>query len=476
MKNSGETGSLILPYGVDKKDVKHIVVKSSGATFPNDSSYLFFKFDQLQSVNLINADTSNVTNMNGLFDSCSLLTTVRTRGINTDSVTSMDSTFRNCSSLTTLDLSGFNTGSVTTMQKMFAGCTSLPAVDLSGFNTEKVSTMAAMFKDCRELTSLDLTGFDTADVNNTGEMFMNCLSLTTLDLSSFDLSSLSYVNDMFKMEGDSALTTIYAGRSWSMGDNESSQMFKGCTNLMGGAGTVYSRDRISEQFAKLDGGVSDPGYLSKYSLTVDAGEGGKVEIQDGADSIFPGDTVTLKTTVNAWYTLDYLAVRDDNGKKIEVLNDQFVMPYSNVTITAVFNEDALENKSTISSEDILLGQSVTITAAADGNDGKYNYAVYYKKSDPDAERILIQDFSGNDEIKFTPEEAGSYELLVVAKNSLGDTDEKTFNITVTGPLENTSTLESDTICLSQDVVVHASATGGRTRAGWRWRRSSAATP
>ena len=107
--------------------------------------------------------------------------------LNTSQVTDMSGMFAYCKSLTALDLSSFNTAKVTDMSMMFAGCESLTALDLSNFDTSKVIDMGEMFNGCKSLTALDISSFDTAKVTDMREMFAGC-NLTALDLSNFKTS------------------------------------------------------------------------------------------------------------------------------------------------------------------------------------------------------------------------------------------------------------------------------------------------
>ena len=181
--------------------------------------------------------------------------------LNTSSVQNMMGMFEGCSSLTSLDLSGFNTSSTVTMTSMFAGCTGLTSLDLSGFNTENVTEMRLMFYGCSGLTSLNVSNFDTKQVGSFQGMFSGCSSLTSLDLTSFNTENVAKMYDMFY--GCDNLTTIYVGSEWDasyVGDSDN--MFKYCTNLVGGAGTTYDANHIDAEYAHIDGGLSNPGYLS----------------------------------------------------------------------------------------------------------------------------------------------------------------------------------------------------------------------
>ena len=67
---------------------------------------------------------------------------------NTEKVTDMTGMFDGCSSLTSLDVSNFKTQNVTSMWAMFHTCSSLTSIDVSKFNTEKVTNMRGMFSCC----------------------------------------------------------------------------------------------------------------------------------------------------------------------------------------------------------------------------------------------------------------------------------------------------------------------------------------
>jgi hypothetical protein len=40
-------------------------------------------------------------------------------------------------------------------------------------------------------------------------------------------------------------------------------MFRGCTSLVGGEGTVYDSSHVTAEYARVDGGVSAPGYFTE---------------------------------------------------------------------------------------------------------------------------------------------------------------------------------------------------------------------
>ncbi|SHL28847.1 BspA family leucine-rich repeat surface protein, partial [Xylanibacter ruminicola] len=49
---------------------------------------------------------------------------------------------------------------------------------------------------------------------------------------------------------------------------ESEEMFVNCTNLVGGAGTIYNESHVDATYAHLDGGTSNPGYFTDKNAPV----------------------------------------------------------------------------------------------------------------------------------------------------------------------------------------------------------------
>lgn len=138
-------------------------------------------------VEILDANTSNITNMQSAFSSCPLTSVPL---FDTSNVTNMKYMFSGCTSLTSVPL--FDTSNVTYMNCMFWGCTSLTSVPL--FNTSKVRMMETMFSYCTSLTSVPL--FDTSNNVNMAWMFNNCTSLTAVPL--FDTSKVGNMQETFK--------------------------------------------------------------------------------------------------------------------------------------------------------------------------------------------------------------------------------------------------------------------------------------
>ena len=96
-----------------------------------------------------------------------------------------------CDSANVIEVLGANTTNVTDMQNMFRNCTALQSVPL--FDTSKVWNMISMFGYCEHLTTVPL--FDTSNVTTMSGMFFRCTSLTSIPL--FNTSKVTDMNNTF---------------------------------------------------------------------------------------------------------------------------------------------------------------------------------------------------------------------------------------------------------------------------------------
>lgn len=125
------------------------------------------------------------------------------------------------------------------MDRMFGECSKLITIKgLNKLNTSNVQFMRLMFISDTSLKSLDLSSFDTQNCIDTSQMFRACYNLKSI-----------YVSDTFVM------TKVY----------NSTQMFLNCISLIGGAGTTFDPSFIDGAAARIDGGVSNPGYFTSIS-------------------------------------------------------------------------------------------------------------------------------------------------------------------------------------------------------------------
>lgn len=171
--------------------------------------------------------------------------------------------FNNQSNLTTIEgIENLNTSKVENMKKMFQNCSKLKSLNLSEFVTSKVVDMSSMFKGCQSLQKLILgKNFKTTHVVGMYSMFEGCSSLPMLNLTNFETGNVD--NMAFMFDGCSSLKRIYVGDGWNT-DNvpQYNKIFIGCTSLEGEKGTKQNDVHVDKRYAHIDGGESNPGYLT----------------------------------------------------------------------------------------------------------------------------------------------------------------------------------------------------------------------
>ena len=129
------------------------------------------------------------------------------------------------------------------------------------FNTSEVVSMRWMFANCVDIGSIDVSHFDTRKVTDM-EMMFYCFGGRSLDLSSFNTANVENMRNMFNV--CPYLQTIYVSSEWSTEKvTTSAYMFERSNNLVGGAGTTFDANHVDAEYAHIDGGTSNPGYLTE---------------------------------------------------------------------------------------------------------------------------------------------------------------------------------------------------------------------
>ena len=376
-------------------------VENMWCTFSNCGS--------LKSLDLSGFNTSNVTTMYGMFVSCESLTTLDLSSFNTENVKDMDLMFNRCVSLKTLDLSGFNTSNVTSMNLLFLGCNSLESIDLhnfitdkvtgmnmmfrechalkniniSGFNTLNVTDMSYMFTDCMSLESLDLSSFNTSNVNSMSNMFNGCWYLESLDLSNFNTSNVNDMNGMFN--GCWSLASIYVSNDWNTKSVENGDgMFNDCNRLVGEMGTNYSEEHTGLDYAHIDGGPDNPGYLSDWKMADNRLKFNDLTMNAG---VRESTIVTLKQ-INRKYTTIQFDLQLPVELSMEIY-DLIAEQIGEMTFSVEQQEDGtlrfiVNCSNTIKSGDIF---SLAIRADKKAAAGNYEYRL---------KNIILSDAYGNE--------------------------------------------------------------------------------
>ena len=266
---------------------EHINLSGWNSNQLTDTSEMFLDTYALQTLNLDGFNTSNVTNMSGVF-ATSVVPNLNLSSFDTSKVTNMSSMFRGMQHLNTLNVSNFNTSSVTdfgqmfrgivvadrtlnvlnfntsnavAMPMMFDGTNLIGNLDLSSFNTSKVIDMSNMFSNSVFLNSVNLSSFNTSAVTNMAGMFYRTLGMAVIDISKFNTNNVQHMEDMFRETG---AVTIQA--SWWFNSNnviDSSRMFMDAMHLVGQNGTAYNVTNPQDKtYARFDNAGGLPGYFT----------------------------------------------------------------------------------------------------------------------------------------------------------------------------------------------------------------------
>lgn len=112
--------------------------------------------------------------------------------VDTTLLTSMLGMFDSCVQLKKVDLTGCDTSNVVNLSALFNGCENLQEVTLpDGFVTGATREMYWMFRDCRSLQRVNTTGWDTSNVVDMNEIFFGCDALEKPDMSQWDLTNIA---------------------------------------------------------------------------------------------------------------------------------------------------------------------------------------------------------------------------------------------------------------------------------------------
>ena len=193
----------------------------------------------------------------------------------------------------------------------------------------------------------------------------------------------------------------------------------------------------------------------KWKITSDVG----VNMRSGAGTSYGvvgavpyNATVTVtKKTSSGGYTWGYTTYNGTSG--------WIALDYATKVSTTT---TALTNNSTISSTNIIKGDSITLKASATGGTSPYKYAFTVKHSTAST-WTTIKSYNTTATKTWTPEKTGIYQVCAKVKDASNKEVKKFFTLTVNASsvaLKNNSTISKTTVGKGETITLKASATGG----------------
>lgn len=176
-------------------------ISNGGNTSLYSTYFAWYRCHNLQSLEFVNFNTSNVQNMYQMFNGCEKLETLDVSNFNTAKVTNMKSVFNGCFRIKQLDLSNWRTNALTGtgIQYMFANCFALQQIiGLENFYTNNLTSLNNLFQDCCSLEDLSgISNWNVGKVITMNSVFKDCFGIKTLDLSNWDVSKVTSIEQMF---------------------------------------------------------------------------------------------------------------------------------------------------------------------------------------------------------------------------------------------------------------------------------------
>ena len=150
---------------------------TTAPTIPNSVTNMFGTFYGCASLTTAPTIPNSVTNMETTFRGCTALTTAHNIP---NSVTTIKNTFNGCTSFTVIDTTDWDTSNVTNMSGLFYGCSNLTEIKgIENWNTSKVTNVWDLFYGCSSIEYMDLSQWDMSNMTSTGCMYRHCSSLRT---------------------------------------------------------------------------------------------------------------------------------------------------------------------------------------------------------------------------------------------------------------------------------------------------------
>ncbi len=160
---------------------------------PANSKNLFYKFNNNIDFGKNNVNTSNVTDMDSMFEGATAFNG-DISGWNTSNVTDMHDMFNGAAAFNS-DISNWDVSSVKNMGHMFQKATAFNG-DISGWDVSNVTNMSAMFDGAATFNG-DISNWNVSNVEDMYAMFSDAMAFNC-DISSWNTSDVENMNYMFE--------------------------------------------------------------------------------------------------------------------------------------------------------------------------------------------------------------------------------------------------------------------------------------
>lgn len=192
-------------YMIKNESTLEIRATAGAFVFHEDCSGMFMEL-QINVTSIVFNDcinTSNVINMQDMFNDSKGLVSLDLDSFNTSNVEDMSGMFSGCKELKSItNMSYLSTIKVKNMSYMFNQCNVLQELDVSSFNTTSTIDMRSMFSYCTKLETINFgKNFDTGNVTDMAYMFQCCYIIKELDLTSFSFGSIIDVVNILQYTG-----------------------------------------------------------------------------------------------------------------------------------------------------------------------------------------------------------------------------------------------------------------------------------
>lgn len=171
---------------------------------------MFYNCTSLSSIDMSSWNTNNISTAYRMFGRCSSLSSVT--GLSKLNIAGRaDGMFAGCTSLSSINVLELDTTNITDMAGMFTDCSSLPNIHLStvglAIDTYNVTNMSWMFSGCSSATNIQVSRISTASLLNMSHMFSDCSNVELLDFIGWNTTKVKTFNRAF--EGCSNLRKMY---------------------------------------------------------------------------------------------------------------------------------------------------------------------------------------------------------------------------------------------------------------------------